>query len=95
MNGNRKRHRTSLDILRDVLEVIDKNGEATITRIASEANVPHSRLKGLMNRLVNAGVVEEVMNDDGRRLYSLTEKGIRVLTTLRDLRSFLSALGLI
>ena len=89
-----RKHRSSLIIFKEILEVIKRNREATISRIATEANIPHSRLKKQLERMIKAGVIKEI-NSEGRRYYNLTEKGEKVLRMLKEIESFLSTLGLI
>ena len=93
MSGEKK-HRSTLIIFKEILEAIDGNSEATISRISIEANVPYSRLKKQLEKMVKAGVVQEVENE-GKKTFSLTVKGRKVLEMLKEIESFLSTLGLI
>jgi len=89
-----KKHRSALIIFKEILEAVNSCNEATISKIAVMANVPYSRLKKQIEKMVKAGLLAE-SDDSGRRTYSLTPKGRRVLSMLRDMESFLSSLGLI
>lgn len=93
MSGKRK-YRSTVTIFKEILEVIYRNREASISKISVEANIPHSRLKGLLERMVSAGIVREMENGN-RRTYTLTEKGRKMLIMLDEVQSFLSTLGLI
>lgn len=89
-----RKHRSSLMIFKEILEAIDNHGETSISRISILANVPYSRLKIQLERMVKAELIVEI-NSGGSRVYRLTEKGKKTLRMLKEVYSFLESLGLI
>jgi len=88
-----KRHRSRLGILLDILKSIRELDEAPITSIITYANVPHDRLKRILERLVEGGYIKR-MRRDNRVMYVLMPKGLELIRELEKIKDMLEGLGL-
>jgi predicted transcriptional regulator len=83
---NRRREQT--DLYATVLEVIKRyHGEARVTRVSYGAGMPVDRLKSLLERLANLGLVA-ARDVDGRPAYTVTPRGQEFLTTYWKMRGY-------
>lgn len=78
-----------IDILRSVKKQEEMNGEAKITRIIFNANLPYVRIKEKLDELIKLGFLEIV---DGR-YYRLTDRGRHALRELLKVQEIVEALG--
>jgi len=76
--------RSGIEILFDVLEEID-NGHHKVSHLMRAANVEYIRLKPLINKLCEHGLVVEERRKK-RTEYYLTEKGREALRLIRKVR---------
>jgi predicted transcriptional regulator len=67
----------------------------TISHIATYANMPNPRIKTRLEQMIKAGLVEEILDRNGRKIYKLTPKGIITRNRIREMVIFLKELGLI
>jgi len=88
------KYRPDLVILLDILKSLDKEG-VTISHICTYSNMPNPRVKEKLNQMIEGGLIEEVYTEDGKRLYRITDKGIKTRNKIRELVILLSELGLI
>jgi predicted transcriptional regulator len=87
------RRREVSDLYATVLEVVKRyHGAARITRVSYGAGMPVDRLRNLVERLLNAGLLksEEV---DGRPVYDITPRGQEFLDTYWKMRGYVEVLG--
>jgi len=86
------RRREVSDLYATVLEVVKRyHGAARITRVSYGAGMPVDRLRHLVRRLLNAGLLksEEV---DGRPVYDITARGQEFLDTYWKMRGYVEVL---
>jgi predicted transcriptional regulator len=86
------RRREVSDLYATVLEVVKRyHGAARITRVSYGAGMPVDRLRHLVERLLNAGLMksEEV---DGRPVYDITPRGQEFLDTYWKMRGYVEVL---
>lgn len=86
------RRREVSDLYATVLEVVKRyHGAARITRVSYGAGMPVDRLRNLVERLLNAGLLkrEEV---DGRPAYDITPRGQEYLDTYWKMRGYVEVL---
>lgn len=88
-----RKYRSRVGILLSILEAIHRKEYATITEIIIRANIPHDRLKNILDRLIEKGYVQCVEKGD-RRFYTLTSKGYILMNELRKIRDLMMGLGL-
>jgi predicted transcriptional regulator len=62
-----------------------REGPATKTRIVYSANLNFERAEKYLELMKGLGLVEEVVDDDGRRVFRATEKGGAFLEDLEKL----------
>jgi len=87
------KYRPDIVIILDILEAIGEEG-SIISRIASYANMPIPRLREKLDIMIENGLIYEE-DDNGRKVYRLTEKGIETMEKLRETVFMLRQLGLI
>ncbi|MHA1590043.1 MAG: winged helix-turn-helix domain-containing protein [Candidatus Njordarchaeales archaeon] len=90
----RKKYRSHVGVLLDILRAIDEEGGANVTRIMLKANIPYDRLKFYLTKLINEGYLEKRINDEGKTVYVLTPKGVKLLSELLFLKEFFDSMGL-
>ncbi len=89
-----KRYRTRMRICRDILDVVrSEGGAAGPTRILYGANLSHERMTRYLADLMERGLLEEEVGEDGRTLYRITERGLEFLREFRKVERFASAFG--
>ncbi len=92
-SGLDRKYRSRIGILYDILRAIYTSETAAITTIIMEANIPHNRLKKIINSLLREGYITE-KEIDGTIIYKLTPKGYRLMKDLERLKGLLEGLGL-
>jgi predicted transcriptional regulator len=73
----------------DVLKVLAHKGPLKLTHIMYKANVNCSVLKEFLDFLTEQDLAEEKAKDTTRTVYAITDKGRRVLTYFRELKTML------
>ena len=86
-----ERRRTKYDINADVVEMIVRKGQCSLTRISYGANMPVDRTKKILSFLVGHGFITEVTIGDSRK-YRTTKWGLEYLETFKRMRKFFAAL---
>jgi len=88
----RKRYRSRIGIILDILESIEElerlEGKALPTKIMYRANLSYKRLGQYLDELEGRGLVEK--KGEG---YAVTREGRRFIEELTKLKRFLSAFG--
>ena len=89
----KKTYRSKIKILYDIMMSIEKleleEGRALPTKIMYLSNLSYDRLNQYLKELLERELIRRV--DDG---YILTEDGLRFMSEIRKMISFLSAFGL-
>lgn len=86
------RRREATDLYATVLEVVKRyHGAARITRVSYGAGMPVDRVRILVRRLLDAGLLrsEEV---DGRPIFDITARGQEFLDTYWKMRGYVEVL---
>ena len=92
IRGDAPRRREVTDLYATVLEVVKRyHGAARITRVSYGAGMPVDRVRVLVRRLIDAGLLksEEV---DERPVYDITPRGQEFLDTYWKMRGYVEAL---
>ena len=76
--------RDRLDIIFEMLEYIDKHGNARITPLMYQIKISYSATKEYLNFLRALKLIEIV--SEKPRIYRLTQKGIKFLENMRELK---------
>jgi len=88
------KYRSDLVILLDILNAIDEEG-SLISHIASYANMPHPRVKEKLRAMIENGLIVEEKDEEGRKIYKITQKGIEVRRRIKETVYMLRELGLL
>lgn len=86
-----ERRRTKYDIYADVVEIIVRKGQCSLTRISYGANMPVDRTKRILSFLVAHGFINEVTIGTAKK-YRTTKWGLEFLGTFKRMRKFFAAL---
>ncbi len=86
-------YRSQAGIIYDILRALYSEGEMPPTRITYYARLPYDRLKPMLRKLVEKGLVEEV-RERKRVYYKITMKGYEALKELEKTKKLLEALGM-
>lgn len=90
----RDRHRSRVSIIVAILKAIEKEGsEQTTTRILYEANLPYNRLAPFLEELERIGFITK-KEVEGRKLFSLSEKGKKYVQEYERFKRLSEAFGL-
>jgi predicted transcriptional regulator len=87
-------YRNTTQILSDVLLITnsgDRNGVA-VTKLCHKANISHGRLKKLLGKLTETGLVNKI-EYDGKHTFVVTPRGKMFLERYRQFADFADAYG--
>lgn len=84
--------RTKYDIYADIVDVISKKGQCSLTRVSYASNLPVDRAKKSLALLVSHGFVREMDTEDHKK-YLATKWGLEYLETYRKMQKFFAALS--
>jgi len=83
-----------MQVIADILRVIDnERGKTKPTHILYKANLSHKLLKEHINTLLQKGFIEVVI-DENRTYYSITERGKNFLNEFRRIEKLAQVFGL-
>ena len=88
----RKKYRSHVGVLLDILRTLNEEGKATISVIIMKANIPYERLKPYLKKLVSEGYIE-VIKESERKYYVLTPTGVKLLDELEGIKKLFTKLG--
>jgi predicted transcriptional regulator len=81
--------RSQLEMHLKILEILDRVGPLKLTHVMNKANVNCSLLKECLDFLTKQGLVEEKIIGEGRKVYAITQLGLKVLQQFRELKEML------
>ena len=87
-------YRNTTQILSDVLLITnsgDRNGVA-VTKLCHKANISHSRLKKLLGKLTETGLINEI-EYDGKHTFIVTPRGKMFLEQYKQFSDFAESYG--
>lgn len=88
----RRPYRSKVRIYVDIISSILEQGEARITTVMRDANLPYDRLQRYVNELCFKGLL--IRRDLGGPLYSVTEKGVEFLAEFKKFERISRAYGI-
>ncbi len=89
------RKRERIEIIHDILKSVqDRRGAARPTHILYRSNLSSQMLKEYLSDLIDKGFIEEDVDGNENRSYSLTVKGHSYLEDFNVIRSFIESYGL-
>ncbi len=78
--------RSKLEIYIDILEVLALKGQLKLTHIMYKSNVNCQVLKTQLEFLMKNGLVEERLLRKEKTVYGITQRGITVLKSFREIK---------
>lgn len=92
----KRAYRSKVRILVDMMRTIQNEGEegAGPTKILYAANLSHDRLTQYLDELLEKELVSALENNDGSRIYILTDKGREFLREFIKVERFSEAFGI-
>ena len=81
--------RSKLEMYIDILHILAHRGPLKITHIMYKANVNCATLNGYMDFLIKQGLIEEKNIKKNKRVYAITQRGMAVVKSFRELRQAL------
>jgi predicted transcriptional regulator len=92
----KRAYRSKVRIMVDMMRTIQNESEegAGPTKILYAANLSHDRLTQYLDELLEKELVSAMENDDGSRIYFLTEKGREFLREFVKVERFSEAFGI-
>jgi predicted transcriptional regulator/KaiC/GvpD/RAD55 family RecA-like ATPase len=86
-----EKKRSKYDIYADIIEVVARRSECSLTRVSYGANLSVGRARKILDLLVSHGFVEKTAAAEAPN-YKATKWGLGFLETYRRMRKFLAAL---
>lgn len=88
-----KRERVA--IIHDMLQIISSRGNRmNPTQIMYKANLSHQMLTDYLTEIISKGFITETTDRNGRKTYSLTDKGFDFLKDYEVIKKFFDSYGL-
>jgi predicted transcriptional regulator len=81
--------RSKLEMYVDILSVLAQRGPLKLTHIMYKANVNCSALSEYLDFLLKQGLVEERNVKKNRIVYAVTQRGLTVIKSFRELKQAL------
>ncbi len=85
--------RSRLRIIAEILKVVEREGEANVSKILLEANLSYARLAKYLDELVGKGFLQRV-TDEREVKFRLTRKGQEFLREFRRIEQLAEAFGI-
>ncbi|MDI9609824.1 MAG: winged helix-turn-helix domain-containing protein [Archaeoglobaceae archaeon] len=90
-----KEKRERLEIIYDILRIIASHGNSILpTPLLRFSNLSTQNFNRYMNELIEKGFVREIYDEEGRRYYTLTDKGFKFLEKYQKIRELIEEFGL-
>lgn len=88
-----KQKRTRLEVIRDILDLLQKNKQVKITHLIYKANLSNNSIKPYIDDLLKNSLIEnEVV--EGKRVFRITQKGNEFLQEFNKIKIFSESYGL-
>ena len=81
--------RSKLEMYLDILRVLAQTGPLKLTHVMYKTNVNCSILKEYLNFLIQKNLVAERTVNNKRLVYVITDNGVQVLRSFRELKTLL------
>lgn len=85
--------RTKLEIVRDILDILQKNRQVKITHLIYKANLSNNSIKPHLEYLLKNGFIEKINYKD-KRFFKITIKGNEFLQEFNKIKIFSESYGL-
>ena len=88
-----KSKRTKLEIIKDLLDVLQKNKRVKITHLIYKGNLSNNSIKPYLEELLKNSLVEEFFEDE-QRFFRITPRGNEFLMEFNKIKIFSESFGL-
>ena len=88
-----KAKRTKLEIIRDLLDTLQKNRKVKITHLIYKANLSNNSIKPYIEDLLKNSLIEQFF-DCEQRFFRITPKGNEFLMEFNKIKVFSDSFGL-
>lgn len=86
--------RTKIEIIFDILKAIqEKGGKIKPTHLLYKSNLSYKKMLEYVKELIEKDMVGEE-EKDGKKMYTITEKGINYIQEFRKIKEFSDSFGL-
>ena len=85
--------RTRLEVIKDLLEVLQKNKQVKITHLIYKANLSNNSIKPYIEYLLKNNLAEQMILDE-KRMFKITPRGHEFLTEFNKIKIFSESYGL-
>ena len=85
--------RTRLEVIRDILDVLQKNRKVKITHLIYKANLSNNSIKPYLEDLFKNNLIEQYLEEEVR-LFKITNKGLEFLQEFNKIKIFSESYGL-
>jgi predicted transcriptional regulator len=80
-------------VIRDILDLLQKNRQVKITHIIYKANLSNNSIKPYLDELLKNKMIEQITVDD-KKFFIITQKGREFLQEFNKIRGFMESFGL-
>mgnify|MGYP001216487664 CR=1 FL=1 len=88
-----KHHRTTQQILVDVMTIASEDSHVPITKLCRKSNLSYNRLKGFLNNLTSSGLMNKI-EYDGKNTFVVTARGRQCLEAYKSHMELVESFGL-
>lgn len=85
--------RTRLEVIKDLLEVLQRNKQVKITHLIYKANLSNNSIKPYIEYLLKNNLAEQMIIDE-KRVFKINPKGNEFLTEFNKIKIFSESYGL-
>ena len=85
--------RTRLEVVKDILEVLKNHRNVKITHLIYKSNLSNNSIKKYIDELLGNKLIA-VEENAGKKIYKLTEKGLKFLQEFSQMKIFSESYGL-
>jgi predicted transcriptional regulator len=85
--------RTRLEVLKDLLDVLQKNKQVKITHLIYKANLSNNSIKPYLEYLLKNNLIEQIIVNE-KRMFKINLKGNEFLQEFNKIKVFSESYGL-
>ena len=86
--------RERLGVIKDILRAISESSKIKPTRLLYASNLSPQMFKEYVNELIKKGFIKIEIDDEEKKLFSLTKRGFEFLQEYRVIERFVENFGL-
>lgn len=85
--------RTRLEVIRDILEILNRGNQTKITHLIYKSNLSNNSIKPYLEELLQGQLIAEIKEDD-KKYFTITQKGREFVEEFSKIKIFSEAYGL-